>query len=82
MTDSRLGPVACGLNLLTYQQIARALGCCVEPVRRTGELRFRHPALAQTVRVNGRRKDASRALSAWLNRVRNASAAAIPTATL
>lgn len=42
------------------------LGGTVEPVRRTGELRFSHPAADKTVRVNGRRKDAPRQLTTWL----------------
>lgn len=54
-----------GTNLLDLVRLAPELGVEVTNVRRTGELRFRHPALTTSVRVNGRRKDAPRALTAF-----------------
>lgn len=65
-----------GLNLRAAIQIAERLGCCIQPVRRTGEIRFSHRLLLSTVRVNRRRKDAPRSLSGWLKDVVSASAAA------
>ena len=47
--------------------VANELGCRVSPVRRTGEVRVIAPT-GSSVRHNGRRKDASRALVALLQR--------------
>lgn len=58
-----------GANLLDCEKSARQLGCNVEPVNGTGEIRFSHPKIQRTLTVDGRRKDAPRALTAWLNRV-------------
>ena len=54
-----------GINLLGLIRRAPAMGIQVCNVRRTGELRFSHPRLQNTVRVNGRRKDAPRALTSY-----------------
>lgn len=67
MSKVSLARIPCGLNLARYEKLCRDLEGTVELVRRTGELRFRHPASNKTVTVNRRRKDASRALSGWLN---------------
>lgn len=58
-----------GMSLRNGVSLALQNGCIVEPVRGTGEIRFRHPALAKSVRVNGRRKDASLALISWLRQI-------------
>jgi hypothetical protein len=58
-----------GINLLDCERIAKRLGCAVRLVNGTGEIRFAHPKIQKSVRVDGRRKDAPRALTAWLNRV-------------
>jgi hypothetical protein len=58
-----------GCNLQQALQVARHHGVRVEAVRRTGEIRFRHPTRPRTVRCNGRRKDASRAVVAFLRQV-------------
>lgn len=67
--ESRLGstymmPVTfSGINRRDALQWAKRLGCEVEPVRGTGEFRVFHPDLPRPIRINGRRKDAGRALS-------------------
>jgi len=61
-----------GANLLDCQRLARELGAEISFYRKTGELRFWHPAVPVTMRVNSRRKDAPRALTHWLNRVGSA----------
>jgi hypothetical protein len=58
-----------GCNLQQALQVARRHGVRVEAVRRTGEIRFRHPTQLRTVRCNGRRKDASRAVVTFLRQV-------------
>jgi len=60
---------------------ARELGARVQDVRRTGEIRLSHPLIGQRVTVNNRRKDASRALTSWIKRVRRAIEAAAREAT-
>jgi hypothetical protein len=50
--------------------LARQLGCRVEWMRRTGEIMVSHPAIDARLRTNGRRKDASRRLTAFIERVR------------
>jgi hypothetical protein len=68
------GNFACsGLNLLDCIRLAKRFGCDVQPVKRTGEIRFTHPNIEKSVRVDGRRKDAPRALTAWLNRLARTS---------
>lgn len=58
-----------GMNLSDATRLWRAAGGSVEPVRRTGELCFRHPAAGRRLRVNGRRKDAPRLLTSLLRQV-------------
>ena len=58
-----------GTNLQSVIRRASATGIQVCNVRRTGELRFSHPSLQNTVRVNGRRKDAPRALTSYFAEV-------------
>lgn len=45
------------------------IGGTVEPVRRTGELRWRHPALPKSVRANGRRHDIPAVILCLLNKL-------------
>jgi hypothetical protein len=59
--------VARGANLSDCIKIARDLGCQIEPVCRTGEIRFSHALVSKRVTVNGRRKSAPRPLTTWLN---------------
>jgi len=61
--------IVSGVNLLDCQKIAKRLGCDIQTVTGTGEIRFSHPKIRKSVRVDGRRKDAPRALTAWLNRI-------------
>jgi len=56
-----------GLNLAECIRAAQQLGCQVEPVHGTGEVRFAHPSMLKTVTVNRRRKDAPRKLTHWIN---------------
>jgi hypothetical protein len=61
--------VSHGMNLKNGLAIARMMGCSVEPRRRTGEIRIVDPASRRRVLVNGRRKDAPRALTRFLKSV-------------
>jgi hypothetical protein len=73
MPQSKRTLCVSGVNLVDCERIAKQLGCDVEPVNGTGEIRFTHPNVEKSVRVNGRRKDAPRALTTWLNHIcRNA----------
>ncbi len=47
------------------------LGGTVAHVRRTGELRFLHPAFEHSIRVNGRRKDVPAIVLSRINRLLN-----------
>jgi hypothetical protein len=69
MPKSNRTRVLIGANLLDCENVAKRLGCNVEPVNRTGEIRFTHPNVQKSMRIDGRRKDAPRALTAWLNRI-------------
>ena len=55
-----------GVNQREALKLAQHLGCTVEPIRCTGELRVCHPALLRPIRLNGRRKDAARVLTSAL----------------
>ena len=59
--------LARGSNLIDSMQMARNLGCAVKSVDGTGEFRFSHPRMSKRITVNGRRKDAPRALTTWIN---------------
>jgi NACalpha-BTF3-like transcription factor len=61
--------IASGANLRDCEKLAKQLGCDIETVNGTGEIRFSHPTIQKSIRVGGRRKDAPRALTAWLNGV-------------
>lgn len=63
-----------GMNLREALRAAERMGCRVMPVRRTGEMRVLYPAIG-SVRLNGRRTDAPRALTQLLKAVRNAPGA-------
>lgn len=58
-----------GINLATLHRIARAAGVDVRIARRTGDVVYRHPAIATPARGNCRRKDAPYALVAFVRRV-------------
>jgi hypothetical protein len=58
-----------GANLDDAIELAVTLGCEVKSVRRTGEIKVKHPDLPKSVRVNGRRKDCPRQLSCYLKRL-------------
>lgn len=45
---------------------ARQLGCEVAWLQRTGEIMVSHPSILRRIRINGRRKDAPRKLTAFL----------------
>lgn len=45
------------------------MGCEVEMLRQSGEVRITHPRMSKPCVVNGRRKDASRYLVVWLRRL-------------
>ncbi len=46
-----------------------ALGGHIEPVRRTGEVRYTHAAFTDSVRANGRRKDTPAVLLSRINQI-------------
>ena len=59
-----------GCNLLVALRYAQDQGCTVSQPRHTGELLVSHPALSgKRVRLNRRRKDAPRALTAFLKKL-------------
>jgi hypothetical protein len=60
-----------GINLRDAMTIARSLGVTVTWIRRTGEVRFEYPGMPP-VKQNARRKDATRAVVAFLRSVGNA----------
>src|ERR1700731_4923298 len=67
MSKSLPDRLSSGANLPDCQKIALRLGCTIE---HTGEIRFSHSMVKNSVRVNGRRKGgAPRALTVWLNRI-------------
>ncbi len=57
-------------NFFDIVRELEAHGGSATHVRKTGEIRLRHPLLPYTVKVNGRRKDASRAALRFLRHVR------------
>lgn len=69
MTPKSSVRVSHGMNLRESLAAARAMGCTVEPRRRTGEIQIIDPASRQRVLVNGRRKDAPRALTKLLRAI-------------
>ena len=58
-----------GLNRHEAVRLAVRLGCHVEAVRRTGEVRITHPAWSRSVLINNRRKDVGRQLVTLLRRL-------------
>ena len=58
-----------GVNQREALVHAQRLGATIEQPRRTGELRVRHPLMARSVLCNGRRRDASRALTGWIRQL-------------
>lgn len=58
-----------GQDLAKLIAHARTLGITVRPLRRTGELQFSHPSVPTRPRVNGRRKDAPRHASSFVDLV-------------
>lgn len=65
-----------GENLRHCLKSAQKLGCTVEVVHRTGEIRCSHPTVPESVRVDRRRKSSPRALTCWLNHLVEALAGA------
>jgi hypothetical protein len=53
-----------GMNLRTFDRIWREIGGTVEIAYRTGEAVYAHPKLDRRVRINSRRKDTPRILTA------------------
>lgn len=58
-----------GMSLDACKRAVRRLGGSIEPVRRTGEIRFVHPAVGSSGMINNRRKDAPRHATIWLRRL-------------
>lgn len=55
--------------------VAKELGCCVKPLRRTGEVLVSHPSLVRPIRINNRRKDTGRILTVALRQIAQRSQA-------
>lgn len=60
------------MNRREVERRVLELGGTVEPVNRTGEHRYSHPAVPRKVVHNCRRKDASRQALVWLRHVEEA----------
>ncbi len=58
-----------GINRRELDRILIDLGGAVGFPRRTGDVLYRHPLLAQPARANARRKDASRHLVQFIKEV-------------
>jgi hypothetical protein len=58
-----------GIDRRRLDAVLRSLGGRVEVVRRTGEIRYSHPLLAESPRADGRRKDASKRLSQFVCKI-------------
>ena len=58
-----------GINLIDCIQIVRQHGCEVEPIHRSGEIRFSHPLMPRPEKEDARRKDTSRAVTTWINKL-------------
>jgi hypothetical protein len=58
------------MKLIEAERLASSLGCDVRCVRKTGEMRFRHPLMKKSMLVNARRKDASVHLRVWMKRLK------------
>lgn len=58
-----------GVKVRDIARRLTALGGAVCNVRRTGEVRYSHPRIARTVRVNGRKCDATRELIGFVRDV-------------
>jgi hypothetical protein len=61
-----------GMNLDKAIRAAADLGCDINNVRRTGEIRVAHRLMEATCRVNRRRSSAPRHLVVYLRRVHQA----------
>lgn len=55
-----------GMNRRNALILARSLGCRINPVIATGEIRVSHPCMPQSLTINGRRKDCERKLTCFL----------------
>jgi hypothetical protein len=64
-----------GINRRELDQVFRKLGGTVTSIRRTGEIQYSHPALAERPRANGRRKGSPNHVVAFVRRVERAMAA-------
>ena len=68
-----MAPLHHGMNLSALNRYFRALGGTIEPVRRTGEIRYSHHLVSQRPRADGRRKDAPRHMVAFVMEVERRS---------
>jgi len=65
----RANTLVSGMNLRDAIREARRLGCSVERISGTGEIRVFHPEFPKPIRLNSRRKDSPRDLTAKLRRL-------------
>jgi len=61
--------ITTGANLRTVLAWTERLGCRVRHKTGTGELIVWHPLMGRSIRVNVRKKSASRALTTYLRRI-------------
>jgi hypothetical protein len=69
MSKQHPARLARAVNLTECIRIAKQLGCKVEPVHGTGDIRFSHPLMPKPMNANGRRKSTPRKVTAWINKV-------------
>jgi hypothetical protein len=58
-----------GFNRRQLDEFFRRIGGIIRRVRRTGEIEYSHPSVPFRQRANGRRKDAPRSLTSYVQRV-------------
>jgi hypothetical protein len=58
-----------GVNRRTLDGLFYRLGGTISPIRRTGEVRYYHPAFPHPIKANNRRKDATRLLAKLVSRL-------------
>lgn len=58
-----------GMNRRDALSLAHNLGCAIDYVHASGEVRVSHPLMPKSVTINNRRKDADRWLTCFLTKL-------------